>query len=63
MGRNVRFIEHKYNIIFNSLNGTKDYSNQIHYHWLNRGNVRDITRDIRIISSMIPDLDHYSLHP
>ncbi len=60
MGRNVRFIEHKYNLIFNNLKLIKDRSHQIHHHLLNRDNGEDIR-----IRLMISELVHQrdSFHP
>ncbi len=56
MGRNVHFIAHKYNFMFNDLILIKDWSNQIHHHWLNTDNEEDIRN---IISSMISELVHH----
>jgi len=60
MGRNVRFIANKYNLVFNDLTQIKDWNRQIYHHWLRRDNEEDIR-----ISSMISELvDHRdSFHP
>ncbi len=60
MGRSFQFIAHKYNLICNNLKLIKDWSHQIHCHWLNRDNEEDIR-----ISSMISELVHQrdSFHP